>query len=72
MGGIRVRSRSGAQVPLGSLAAVEKTLGPRGVDRYNLYPAAAVTVGLRPGVSTGLRDGLSGGAGEDPAQGVRL
>ena len=37
MGGIRVRSRSGAQVPLGSLAAVEKTLGPRGVDRYNLY-----------------------------------
>lgn len=53
MGKIRVRSRSGAQVPLGSLAAVEKTLGPRGVDRYNLYPAAALTVGLRPGVSTG-------------------
>ena len=48
-----VRGRTGRQVPLSALAATEKSLGPSEVDRYNLYPAAAVTVRLKPGVSTG-------------------
>ena len=50
---IHVRGRTGRQVPLSALATTEKSLGPSEVDRYNLYPAAAVTVRLKPGVSTG-------------------
>lgn len=53
MAQIHVRGRTGRQVPLSALAATEKSLGPSEVDRYNLYPAAAVTVRLKPGVSTG-------------------
>lgn len=53
MARIHVRGRTGRQVPLSALAATEKSLGPSEVDRYNLYPAAAVTIRLKPGVSTG-------------------
>lgn len=53
MAQIHVRGRTGRQVPLSALATTEKSLGPSEVDRYNLYPAAAVTVRLKPDVSTG-------------------
>lgn len=48
-----VRSKTGAMVPVGSLATVERELGPRLFARYNMYPAAAVTVLSKPGVPSG-------------------
>lgn len=53
MAQIHVHGRTGRQVPLSALATTEKSLGPSEVDRYNLYPAATVTVRLKPDVSTG-------------------
>lgn len=49
-----VRSTTGAMVPVGSLATIERELGPRLVSRYNMYPAAAITVLTKPGVPSGL------------------
>ncbi len=61
-----VKSNTGEMVPLGSLVTLEPVLGPRMVSRYNLFPSAAITVMLMPGISTGemmdkiekLSDGL--------------
>jgi HAE1 family hydrophobic/amphiphilic exporter-1 len=36
-----------------AFATVERTLAPRGVTRYNLFPSAGITAPLRPGFSTG-------------------
>ena len=53
IGNIFVRNTSGEQVPLNSLISVRKTLAPRSLDRYNLYPAAGITIVLNQGYSTG-------------------
>jgi multidrug efflux pump len=49
----RVRSRSGALVPLGSLVSVSESEGPSMVLRYNGATAAAINGVSMPGMSTG-------------------
>lgn len=51
--GIFVRGSAGNQVPLGSLVSLRKTLAPRAINRYNLYPSANVTIVMKQGYSTG-------------------
>ena len=53
IGGIFVENASGGQVPVQSLTTVRKTLAPRTIDRYNLYPSAGITIVMKPGYSTG-------------------
>ncbi len=50
---LMVQSASGANVPLGSVADVRRTVGPQTVGRYNLYPAAEVMGNVAAGYSTG-------------------
>ena len=50
---IRVRSKDGYMVPIGSLASVKDTSGPSRMPRYNLYPAAAVSGDTAEGFSSG-------------------
>jgi hydrophobe/amphiphile efflux-1 (HAE1) family protein len=53
VGMLKTRSRSGAMVPLSSVADFSPTIGPYKVFRYNLYPAADIQGEARPGASTG-------------------
>ena len=53
IGRLRVRSRSGAMVPLGSLITLEPVAGPPRVERFNLYPAADLNGVAALGVSSG-------------------
>ena len=48
-----VRNASGKMVPLGTLVAVEETVGPQTILRYNLYPTASITGEAAPGFSSG-------------------
>ena len=50
---LRTRSASGASVPLGTILSIEPRTGPSRVERYNLYPAAAVDGDTAPGFSSG-------------------
>ncbi|MBK9121384.1 MAG: efflux RND transporter permease subunit [Phycisphaerales bacterium] len=50
---LRVRNAAGAMVPLGTLASVRDTTGPLLINRYNMYPSAAIQGAPAPGVSTG-------------------
>jgi multidrug efflux pump len=50
---LKVRSRNGDMVPLGAVLSIREIAGPILVYRYNMYPAAAVVGGTRPGYSTG-------------------
>jgi HAE1 family hydrophobic/amphiphilic exporter-1 len=50
---LQVRNRTGDMIPLGSIVAVNESMGPDRVIRYNLYPAAAINGSNAPGVSTG-------------------
>jgi hydrophobe/amphiphile efflux-1 (HAE1) family protein len=50
---LRVRSQSGAAVPLQSLLSIETSYGPGSISRYNLFPAASVNGQPAAGVSTG-------------------
>jgi HAE1 family hydrophobic/amphiphilic exporter-1 len=50
---LRVRSRSGAMVPLASVITFYDITGPHRVSHYNLYPAAEVQGNNVPGFSTG-------------------
>ena len=49
----RTRSATGASVPLGTILSLEPRTGPSRVERYNLYPAAAVDGDTAPGFSSG-------------------
>jgi hydrophobic/amphiphilic exporter-1 (mainly G- bacteria), HAE1 family len=49
---IKVRSTSGALVPLGSLVSFEERTGPDTVMRHNLYPAVYLSGSGAPGVSS--------------------
>lgn len=53
IGGIYVKNAVGEQVPVQSIATMRKILGPRSLDRYNLYPTAAITIVMKQGYSTG-------------------
>ena len=50
---LRTRGANGAAVPLGSVLNIERITGPSRVERYNLYPAAAVDGDTAPGFSSG-------------------
>ncbi len=50
---LRVRSETGAMVPIGSIATVGFECGPRTIYRYNQYVFAGINVMLASGVSTG-------------------
>ena len=53
IGGLHVPSNSGAQVPIDALATVNWTLGPRQVERFNMFPSANINIQAKPGVSSG-------------------
>jgi multidrug efflux pump len=53
---LRVRNAKGEFVPLGAVATITDATGPVFVQRYNMYPAAAVNGNLTPGTSSG--DGI--------------
>jgi multidrug efflux pump subunit AcrB len=48
-----VRSTTGNMVPVGSLGEISRELGPRAMSRYNMYPAAGITIMPAPGVASG-------------------
>ena len=50
---LKVRSASGALVPLGTLADVQLRSGPDLVQRYNLYTSVPVQGSAAPGISSG-------------------
>jgi HAE1 family hydrophobic/amphiphilic exporter-1 len=50
---LKVRSSTGALVPLGTLLTIRDITGPDLVQRYNLYPAIPVNGNALPGVSSG-------------------
>jgi hydrophobe/amphiphile efflux-1 (HAE1) family protein len=50
---IHVKNNRGEMVPLGALATIETRLSPRLLPRFNLLPAAPVSVQLLPGTSSG-------------------
>ncbi|MBX3441102.1 MAG: multidrug efflux RND transporter permease subunit [Planctomyces sp.] len=50
---LEVRNRGGQMVPLGTVARVEKSFGPQIINRYNLYPTAAISGEPAPGYSSG-------------------
>jgi HAE1 family hydrophobic/amphiphilic exporter-1 len=49
---LRVRSSTGALVPLGTLAEVREVTGPELVQRYNMYTSVPLQGGAAPGVSS--------------------
>ena len=53
VGLIQVRNKWGGMVPVGTVARIRDTTGPIFINRYNLYVAAPITGGLKPGVNTG-------------------
>ena len=50
---LRVRSQSGDLVPLQGLLSISTIYGPNSVNRYNLFPSAAINGQAAAGTSTG-------------------
>jgi hydrophobic/amphiphilic exporter-1 (mainly G- bacteria), HAE1 family len=50
--GLRVRSSSGALVPLGTLVEIKEISGPQLIQRYNMYPSVPLQGNAGPGTST--------------------
>ena len=50
---LKTRNGAGEMVPLGSVASFRDITGPYRVEHFNLYPAAAVQGGTKPGYSSG-------------------
>ncbi len=50
---LKVRNSQGNMAPLGSVVKVQESNGPIMVNRYNMYPAAAINGVEAPGVSSG-------------------
>jgi HAE1 family hydrophobic/amphiphilic exporter-1 len=50
---LKVRSSSGALVPLGTLIEIQDVTGPSLVQRYNMYVSVPLQGNAAPGVSTG-------------------
>ncbi len=53
---LKVRNDRGEMVSLSSVARIEDSTGPLMIQRYNMYPSAAINGNLPPGTSTG--DGM--------------
>ncbi|GHS99500.1 transporter [Synergistales bacterium] len=53
VGAIHVTNLTGDQVPAQSFMTLKKKLAPRAINRYNLFPTAAITISLKPGFSSG-------------------
>ena len=50
---MKVRSNTGAMVPIGSIATLRNDTGPVRIVRYNLFPASELQGQAMPGVSSG-------------------
>ncbi len=50
---LKVRNAYGEMVPLGAVVKIREIGGPINIGRYNMYTAAAILGGTKPGVSTG-------------------
>jgi multidrug efflux pump len=50
---LKVRNARGEMVPLGAVLSIREIGGPINIGRYNMYPAAAILGGTKPGVSSG-------------------
>jgi hydrophobe/amphiphile efflux-1 (HAE1) family protein len=50
---LRVRSQSGELVPLQGLLSISTIHGPSSINRYNLFPSAAINGQAAPGASSG-------------------
>jgi len=50
---LRVKARNGTLVPLGAVVTVRETVGPLVLNRYNMYPAAAINGNVAAGASSG-------------------
>jgi len=50
---LKMRSSSGAMVPMGAVATFSETTAPFRVPRYNLFPSAEIQGSTKPGFSTG-------------------
>src|SRR3546814_16810069 len=50
---LKVRSATGALVPLGTLVEIKNVSGPNLVQRYNMYVSVPVQGNASPGTSTG-------------------
>jgi HAE1 family hydrophobic/amphiphilic exporter-1 len=50
---LRVRSSTGALVPLGTLVEIREVSGPDLIQRYNMFTSVALQGGAAPGVSSG-------------------
>ncbi|HEY0455670.1 MAG TPA: efflux RND transporter permease subunit, partial [Verrucomicrobiae bacterium] len=50
---LKTRNASGEMVPLGAVLTVNDTNGPDKIVRYNMFPAADLSVSAAPGVSSG-------------------
>ena len=53
IGQLKTRNATGQMVPLSSVASFRDITGPYRVERFNLFPSAAVQGGTKPGFSTG-------------------
>jgi HAE1 family hydrophobic/amphiphilic exporter-1 len=68
---LKVRSASGALVPLGTLVEIRDTSGPALVQRYNMYVSVPLQGNPAPGVSTGTAlDKMEALAGQILPQGT--
>ena len=59
---LKVRSATGALVPLGTLVEIHDVTGPALVQRYNMYVSVPLQGNAAPGVSTGAGARADGGA----------
>src|ERR687893_829612 len=50
---LRVRSSTGALVPMGTLVEIREVSGPDLIQRYNMFTSVALQGGAAPGVSSG-------------------
>ena len=53
IGQLKTRNANGEMVPLSSVASFRDITGPYRIERFNLFPSAAVQGGTKPGYSTG-------------------
>ncbi|MCE9546072.1 MAG: efflux RND transporter permease subunit [Planctomycetia bacterium] len=50
---LKIRNNTGGMVPLSTLAVTRHQSGPVMINRYNMYPAAAINGAAAPGISSG-------------------
>ncbi|WP_422929927.1 efflux RND transporter permease subunit [Singulisphaera sp. PoT] len=50
---LEVRNRTGAMLPIGTLASIREEPGPQIITRYNLYPSASISGEAGEGFSSG-------------------